>query len=157
MGKSLKQAYRQAPWRLQLQAIGLSMLPVVFLALLGIIYLIISAQAAGAGLEIMGLHADEEEILRVSANYRTQLAWLTTFNQMQTRAEKLGFVPVDPNEAIYIKVPGYTGRPVHLLAPPPGNTGTRASQLNQQYQQSLWDWFYSAFLNPTSQSSEGGI
>lgn len=156
MGKSLKQAYRQTPWRLQLQAIGLSLLPIVFLALLGIIYLVISAEAAGAGLEIMRLHSEEEEILRVSANYRTQLAWLTTYSQMQKRAEKLGYAPVDPKEVIFIKVPGYTGRPAQLLAPPPGSTGTRASQINQNYQQSLWDWFYEAFLNPKIKISGGG-
>ena len=157
MRRSIKQAYRQAPWRIQLQTIGLSLLPVVFLAFLGIIYLIISAQAAGAGLEIMALHAEEEEILRVSANYRTNLAWMTTYNQMKKKAEEAGFTTINPNEAIYIKVPGYTGRPAHLIAPPPGSTVTNASHINKHYQQSLWDWFYNAFLNPKSSISEGGV
>ena len=41
----------------------------------------------------MNLHFDEEEILRNIANQRTQLAWVTSYTQMQKRAEKLGFEP----------------------------------------------------------------
>ena len=73
MAKKSKQAYKQAPWRRQIQSVGMSLLPVIALVALISIYLIISAQSASAGLEIMDMHYEEEEILppdELIANYQ---------------------------------------------------------------------------------------
>ncbi len=55
----IKQAYRQAPWRLQMQSIGFYLLPVIAIALTTIIYLNISAQAATAGLHVRDMRIEE--------------------------------------------------------------------------------------------------
>jgi len=74
----IKQAYRQAPWRLQLQSIGFYLLPLIAIVMVTIIYLNISAQAATAGLKIRDMLSQQEELQRTNANQRTHLALLTT-------------------------------------------------------------------------------
>jgi hypothetical protein len=91
MAKKTKQAYKQAPWRRQLQSAGFSLVLVIAILAVLSIYLIISAQAASAGLEIMDMHYEEEEIMRIIANERTELAWKTSYTEMQKRAEKAGY------------------------------------------------------------------
>ena len=109
MARKSKQAYKQAPWRRQIQSIGLSLLPVVAIAVIISLYLIISAQAATAGLRIMNLHYEEEEILRTIANQRTQLAWITSYSQMQNRAEKMGYEAAPESNVHYMTIAGYQG------------------------------------------------
>jgi hypothetical protein len=154
MARKTKQAYKQAPWRRQLQSVGFSLgLVVSILAVLSI-YLIISAQAASAGLQIMDMHYEEEEILRVIANERTELAWNTSYTQMQKRAEKTGFQVATAENVQYMVIPGYQGQNPVLLAPPPGTENTLGPVVNEYYQQSLWDWFYGTFLTTSNNTSE---
>jgi hypothetical protein len=146
MAKKTKQAYKQAPWRRQLQSAGFSLVLVIAILAVLSIYLIISAQAASAGLEIMDMHYEEEEIMRIIANERTELAWKTSYAEMQKRAEKGGY-QVPPAENVHFMViPGYQGQNPVLLAPPPGSENTLGPVVNEYYQQSLWDWFYGTFL-----------
>ncbi len=157
MARKTKQAYKQAPWRRQLQSVGFSLgLVVAILAVLSI-YLIISAQAASAGLQIMDMHYDEEEIMRVIANERTELAWNTSYAQMQKRAEKAGFETASTDNVHYMVIPGYQGQNPVLLAPPPGSENTLGPVVNAYYQQSLWDWFYGTFLSTNSSISNEAV
>lgn len=150
----IKQAYRQAPWRLQLQSIGFYLLPVIAIALTTIIYLNISAQAATAGLHVRDMRIEEETLLRSIANQRTRLAWLTSYPFMYQRAQALGYTQLNPADATYIVIPGYSGRQVVLMAPPPGSEISKALS-DPRYQQSLLDWLTDTFFE-TSQSSTGG-
>ena len=115
--------------------------------------LIISAQAASAGLQIMDMHYEEEEILRVIANERTELAWNSSYAQMQKRAEKAGFETASSDSVHYMVIPGYQGQNPVLIAPPPGSENTLGPIVNEYYQQSLWDWFYGTFLTTNSINS----
>ena len=149
MTKKTKQAYRQAPWRRQFRSLGFSLLPVIALVVVAALYLIISAQSAEAGLQIMDMHYEEQEILRQIANQRTELAFITSYKEMMSRSQKLGFEPV-PNEAIhYMTIPGYQGLDAILLAPPPGLDSGGAPLVNEFYQESLWEWFVGTFLTGT--------
>jgi hypothetical protein len=142
----LKQAYKQAPWRVQLQSIGLYLLPIVVIALITIIYLNISAQAATAGLQILDLRVKEEDIQRSIANERTHLALLTTYNTMQHRSEALGYFLIGSDNSIYMTIPGYKGRDVVLLAPLPEHNLVGQTLSDPRFQQSIWDWFYNMFV-----------
>ena len=150
MAKKSKQAYRQAPWRKQLQSAGISLMPVIALAVLMAIYLIVSAESAAAGLEIMDMHYEEEEILRIIANQRTDLAWRTSYKEMQKRAEKTGFQPASMETIHYVKIPGYLGQNSIMLALPPNDGNDLGPIVNEYYQQSLWEWFSSTFLTNTA-------
>ena len=150
-----KQAYKQAPWRRQIQTIGLSLLPVVLIAAGIAVYLIISAQAATAGLEIMDLHFEEEDILREIANQRSSLAYITSYSQMQKRAKKLGFVLPEKESLHHMVIDGYRGQDAVLIAPPPGSRNTPAILLNSTYQESLSSWLFSTFFSPAGKSTGG--
>jgi hypothetical protein len=150
----IKQAYRQAPWRLQMQSIGFYLLPVIAIALTTIIYLNISAQAATAGLHVRDMRIEEETLQRSIANQRTHLAWLTSYPFMFQRAQSLGYSQLNPADATYIVIPGYSGRQVVLMAPPPGSEISKALS-DPRYQQSLLDWMSDTFFG-TTQTSTGG-
>lgn len=156
MARKSKQAYKQAPWRRQIQSIGLSLLPVVAIAIFISLYLITSAQAAAAGLHIMNLHYDEEEILRTIANQRTQLAWITSYSQMQKRAEILGYEVASESNVHFIMIEGYQGQNTVLIAPPPGFENESASFVNELYNQSLSNWFLDTFFISSSSNNGRG-
>jgi hypothetical protein len=154
MAKRTKHAYQQAPWRRQLQSLGFSLLPIVAIGVLASLHLVFSAQAAAAGLQIMDMHYEEEEILRTIANQRTQLALITSYTEMQKRAIRAGFT-VPPSEHIhFMTITWYTGREAALLAPPPGMDNIRAPLANAYYQESLLDWFLETFM--VDQNNLGG-
>jgi hypothetical protein len=150
----LKQAYQQAPWRIQLQSIGFYLLPVIAIALITVIYLNISAQAATAGLHVRDMRIEEETVQRSVANQRTRLAWLTSYTTMHQRAQSLGYTLIDPKNTTFLVVPGYTGRGLVLMAPPPGEGISRALS-DPRYQESLWEWFSYTFMITNSQTSGG--
>ena len=156
MARKSKQAYKQAPWRRQIQSIGLSLLPVVAIAIFISLYLITSAQAAAAGLHIMNLHYDEEEILRTIANQRTQLAWITSYSQMQKRAAILGYEVASESNVHFIMIEGYQGQNAVLIAPPPGFENESPSFVNELYNQSLSNWFLDTFFISSSSNNGRG-
>lgn len=151
----LKQAYKQAPWRIQLQSIGFYLLPVVAIALITVVYLNISAQAATAGLHVRDMRIEEETIQRSVVNQRTHLAWLTSYTTMHQRAQSLGYTLIDPKNSTFLVVPGYTGRGIVLMAPLPGD-GVSKALSDPRFQESLWEWFSNTFIDTNGQTT-GGI
>jgi len=140
MAKKLIQAYRQAPWRKQLQSLGLYILPLIGIVITAAIHLMVGAQSAEAGLTIYSLRTKQEELQRIIANQRTQLAWLTSFQRMAAEAEKLGFVLIEEEQMHYVVLPAYSGRQTELLTPPPGAQDANTTIINAAYRKSLWDW-----------------
>ncbi|MBI3160685.1 MAG: hypothetical protein HYZ26_13890 [Chloroflexi bacterium] len=136
----LIQAYRQAPWRKQLQWIGLFAAVVVFLALVAGGYLSVTARAAQAGRDVQRLQAQIRDLEQSNESLRTQLAELTSARLMEQRAEELGFVPASPQALTYIPVPGYGGRPGAALAPTRLAGGASQTVLPREYTMSLFEW-----------------
>lgn len=136
------QAYKQAPWRKQLQWSGTFLLVLVIVVLTAGLYLNISARAATAGLEIQSLEAEKEDLNRNMADLRNQLAYLTSDGQMAKRAKDLGFRRKDVAESLFLVIPGYTGRKLALLAPPPGLDMITQPIIKPAYTESLWEWLY---------------
>ena len=152
----IKQAYRQAPWRLQLQSIGFYLLPLIAIVMVTIIYLNISAQAATAGLKIRDMLSQQEELQRTNANQRTHLALLTTYDNMNQRAQALGYSLINSENSTYMVIPGYQGREAIQLAPLPGEDSLGQTLSDPRFQQSLWDWLYSSFSSSNSAGSDKG-
>lgn len=136
------QAYKQAPWRVQLQWIGALLLVLVVGMLIAGVYLYLSAEATAAGTEIRTLELEREDLQIRIADLSTQLAFLRSAAFMQGRAESLGFKNAAQEDIIYIEVPGYGGRQVVFLAPPPSNEPVDASIIKPAYRESLWEWLY---------------
>ena len=141
MKNRLLQAYRQAPWRIQLQWIGLFLLGLVLVAAVTGLYLNISAQAATAGRKIQYLESEISDINNRIAELTTDLAIAKSSDNMSRQAEELGFRVIDPNQAIYLEIPGYDPNADLVLAPPRVNTISDTPIVRSSYKTSLWEWF----------------
>ncbi len=138
--RGFTQAYSQAPWRKQLQIIGLFLLLVVFVALIAGIYLNVTARAATMGREILIMQTKIEKLQLEIADLETQLAIANSAKEMKKRAVNLGFRPVEKDELTYIVVPGYIPRQRTILAPAPEPVVVVSAALPPDYTESLFEW-----------------
>jgi hypothetical protein len=155
----LNQAYAQAPWRKQLQIIGLVCLFFVLIALVADIYLNITARAATIGREIQAMQVrfsgmqrvstiEEgepdplpiEELEQVIASLEAELAYQTSYDVMEGRAANLGFQPASTEELVYLEIEGYVKANPAEFAPPPVPMVIQAENSNPLFKESLLDW-----------------
>lgn len=154
MKKQILQAYRQAPWRVQLQWIGLFMLGLILIASIAGVYLSISGQAAAVGRQIQFLEEDIDTINNEIAELTADLASAQSTQKMLARAEELGFFMMDPAQAIYLEIPGFDPSADLVLAPPRVNPVSEKPVLRSTYKASLWDWFVKQFWNISDDTSQ---
>jgi cell division protein FtsL len=147
-------AYSQAPWRKQLQLIGLFMLGVIVVALIAGIYLNVTARTATIGRNIQSLRFDIKEQELNIADLESQLALITSNREMQARAEELGFTQVDSDEIFFIVVPGYSGRQADRIASQEVRPLPQSRSLSLNYTQSLFDWVRERVFEPAAPLSE---
>ncbi|OGO39408.1 MAG: hypothetical protein A2W35_13295 [Chloroflexi bacterium RBG_16_57_11] len=138
--ETFAQTYAQAPWRKQLQLIGLFSLVLVSIALVAGIYLNVSAKASAVGRDIQAMQRETEILDRDIEDLQSQLAIVLSYDDMEARAHKLGFEPVPAEQTVYLNIPGYTARPPVTLAPNIQRTLPSAPVLPAQYTESLFDW-----------------
>jgi cell division protein FtsL len=133
-------AYKQAPWRVQRQWVGIFLLVVIGVAMVAALYLDVTARTAVTGREIQEMRVQITTIQRETADLETQLADLTSTVAMERRALALGYRPVQPGELDYVAVPGFVPpEPEILLAAK--DTAPPAESLPVEYTQSLLEWF----------------
>lgn len=157
MKNRIIQAYKQAPWRIQLQWIGLFLLGLVLIASITGIYLSISAQAAASGRKIQSLERQINNINNEIAELTAELAAAKSIESMQSRAQALGYVHLDPRAAVYLEIPGYNPHAELVLAPPRVNIITESPSLLSSYRTSLWDWLvHNIWRSPTVGSQAEG-
>ncbi len=133
-------AYRQAPWRVQRQWVGVFLLFVIGAAMIAALYLDVTARAAIAGREIQETRFEITTIQRSNADLETQLAKLTSTEEMEQRAVALGYRPVQPGELDYVAVPGFVApEPAILMAAE--DVTVPDQTLPSEYSQSLLEWF----------------
>ncbi len=133
-------AYRQAPWRVQRQWVGVFLLFVIGAAMIAALYLDVTARAAIAGREIQETRFEITTIQRSNADLETQLAKLTSTEEMERRAVALGYRPVQPGELDYVAVPGFVApEPAILMAAE--DVTVPDQTLPSEYSQSLLEWF----------------
>jgi cell division protein FtsL len=142
----LTQAYRQTPWRTQLQWIGLFLLTLIILATVAGIYLSVSAGAAAVGREIQQLEYDREQIAREIADKRTLLAQLTSTSQMSKRATELGYEAIQAGSVQYMVIPGYIPRQPVSLVITSAYTAYQPSLVEPRFTQSLLEWITEQFV-----------
>ena len=133
-------AYRQAPWRVQRQWVGVFLLVVIGVSMVAALYLDVTARTSVTGREIQDMRVEITTIQRENADLETQLADLTSTAAMERRARELGYRPVLPGELDYVAVPGFvTPEPAILLAAT--DATLQADTLPVEYTQSLLEWF----------------
>lgn len=146
MTRDLIQAYKQAPWRNQRRYIAWVLVIVVGFLVAAISNLSISAQTYAAGYEIQGLEVEKKQLIRHIADLRNQLAFISSTEIMEGRADELGFTANrDPEQVIYLAIPGYEEPEFEIDAPPPKEI-TQQSLVKPIYTQSLWELFFQGAL-----------
>ena len=149
----LTQAYRQTPWRTQLQWIGLFLLALIILATVAGVYLSVSAGAAAVGREIQQLEYDREMIAREIADKRTLLAQLTSTSQMSKRATELGYESIQAGSVQYMVIPGYIPRQPASLVTSSAYSAYQPSLVEPRFTQSLLEWITEQFITLSGQLS----
>jgi hypothetical protein len=149
------QAFKQAPWRGQVQTAGLFLLGLMVVIVIASIYLSISGKAAAAGLGAYRMSSERQTLERQIADRKARIAVLTSVTVMEQRAKDLGFKRIDPTDAVYVLVPGYPGKQAVVLAAPPGIDESNRSLVLPIYRQSIWDWLFQG-INRLSESVGGG-
>ena len=140
MTNKLIQAYRQTPWRVQKQWIGLFTLALVLVASVALVYLNITTQAANTGSEIQSLEVSAIDLTQKIESDRSQIAHLTSVEEMLKRAAAMGFVPIAAGQIDYITIPEYQPRQAAIMAPTPEPASVvQAPLIRPEYTQSLWD------------------
>jgi cell division protein FtsL len=150
----LTQAYSQAPWRKQMQALGLFLLILVLVAVVAGIYLNVTARAATIGREILGMQKQIEALKLDNANLETRLAMITSATEMEKRARALGFKPLEQAEITYLVVDGYIPRQQAVIAPPPEPVVVVPASLPPVYSESLFDWLREDVIPAVSRALE---
>jgi hypothetical protein len=133
----MPQAFKQAPWRLQIRATSRTALWIVGLLVLGGLYLAVNAKVAGAGRELMVLEREQELLARANAELNATYAGLTAPELMMARAAYFGFRPVKPEEVEYIRVEGALSDPSFVAPRPPRSESNRFGMLSPSYTETL--------------------
>lgn len=136
----LAQTYQQAPWRKQMQFIGLFALILVIIALIAGMYLSISARTTAAGREIQDLEKQISELEQEIEDLQAKLAFLTSAGEMSRRAREKGFKPLPADQVVYLPVQGYIERQPAVLASYTRQPLASAAAIPPQYTESLFNW-----------------
>ncbi|HCS38574.1 MAG: hypothetical protein CVU45_03800 [Chloroflexi bacterium HGW-Chloroflexi-7] len=150
------QAFKQAPWRGQVQSAGLFLLGLVVVIVIASIYLSISGRAASAGLGAYRMNAERQTLERQIADRKAKIAVLTSVTVMEQRAKDMGFERINSTDAVYVMVPGYPGKQAVVLAAPPGIDDSNRSLVLPIYRRSIWDMLFQG-INRLSESVGGGV
>ncbi|MEJ5202701.1 MAG: hypothetical protein WHV66_10765 [Anaerolineales bacterium] len=140
MNKRWIQAYKEAPWRVQVKRIAAFLSAMIAIAIVAGLYLNITAQTAAAGVEARKLEKQRDELMRQNSDLRAQLGFMSSRVEMERRARELGYEPVNPDQLKYMVIEGYPGRDSIRLASPPSPLQTSRPLLKPDYTQSLGEW-----------------
>ena len=134
------QAYKQSPWRRQMQVIGAFMLVLVIVATIAGLYLSISGRAAAAGRRIQELEMQATTLNLEINNLRTRLAQVSSSHALNERINDLNMRILDPHTTIYLEVPGYSPDIRKGSGNQPAPETAPKAKLLPEYTSSLWDW-----------------
>jgi hypothetical protein len=109
----------------------------------------VTARAATMGREILIMESDIANLHLDIADLETQLAIVTSASEMEERARRLGFQPVEMDQAMYVIVPGYIPPEQVTIAPPSSPVRTIAATLPPDFTESLFDWLRRTLFLPS--------
>jgi cell division protein FtsL len=136
----LAQTYQQAPWRKQMQFIGLFALVLVIIALIAGMYLSVSARTTAVGRDIQEMERKISALDQEIEDLQAKLAFLTSAGEMSKRARDKGFKSVPDDRVVYLPVQGYIERQPAVLASYTRHPLISAAAIPPQYIESLFEW-----------------
>jgi len=111
-------AFRQAPWRKQVQTVAALSIALLIIAVIGGFYLAAASRAGTAGRDVQRLEGRKAELIQENDELRAKLAELRSITRLADRARALGFAPAQMEQVEYLPVKNYP-QPALVEAPPP--------------------------------------
>ena len=136
-----RQAFRQAPWRVQVRSTSSTLLLLLGLLAVGAMYLAVSAKLAEAGRRVLVLESRRSELMHQNALLTARLAEMTAPEVMLARATSLGFEPAGPDDIEYVVVDGEALGEAFVAPRPPGTYSQGFSGLSPAFTETLGEWF----------------
>ncbi len=115
-------AFRQAPWRKQVQTVAVLSIALLIIAVIGGFYLAAASRAGTAGRDVQRLEGRKAELIRENDELRAKLAELRSITRLADRARALGFAPAQMEQVEYLPVKNYP-QPAVVESPPPDGDG----------------------------------
>ncbi|HSN94018.1 MAG TPA: hypothetical protein VLR89_03035 [Anaerolineaceae bacterium] len=141
MKQNLVQAYKQAPWRKQLQYAGFFMAVLLAVAAVAGLYLSISGRTATTGRQVQVLDSRVESMKLTINDMQTELAQISSAKSMYARLKDLGMQLMDPAEGLYVSVPGYQGLSVATPSTTKKVLTSQYPEILPEYTSTLVEWF----------------
>jgi hypothetical protein len=107
----ITRAFKQAPWRSQIQTAALGAAVLTVCLVLGSLFLNETSRTATDGFEVQSLEVRKTDLTRQNAELRVRLADLRAEDRLRKRAVELGYRLARPDEIEYLKVDGYHNPP----------------------------------------------
>jgi hypothetical protein len=155
----INRAFKQAPWRWQMQVAASGAAALTIALLLGLLFLTQASRAATTGRKVQELEQQKLTLARENAELRARLAGLRSFYRMRDRAAALGFFPAMPDQVEYLVVDGYAGQQaVNMVVEPPTTAQSvrTTPEAPVDFQQTLGQWLVSKLFGIEAEASEGG-
>jgi cell division protein FtsL len=152
----MQQALREAPWRLQRQAVALIGLGLFIAVIIGALYLAQSTANATLGRQLEDLIAQRNRLEQTNEQLRAEIAEYRTVSRLQARARELGFTESGQQNIEYLVIDGYNPNRVQTVDEPlPEQRPTLPA-----YDETFTGWLQQQWDNFTQQlqtfSSGGG-
>ena len=141
MKQNLVQAYKQAPWRKQLQYAGFFMAVLLAVAAVAGLYLSISGRTATTGRQVQVLDSRVESVKLTINDMQTELAQISSAKSMYARLKELGMQLMDPAEGLYVQVPGYQGLSATTPSAVKKVMTSQYPEILPEYTSTLVEWF----------------
>jgi hypothetical protein len=113
---ALSRAFRQAPWRIQVQLIASLAAAAIVMVALGGLYLTEASRAATAGRDVQALQVQKAELQFMIDRQLALIAQAKSVERLEQRARDLGYVPAEIGQIENIRVEGYYGPQYNLPA-----------------------------------------
>ncbi len=133
----ISRAFKQAPWRIQVQVIASLAAGAIVIAALGGLYLTEASRAATAGRDVQSLQVAKSDLQFVIDRQTALIAQAKSVSRLQDRAVQLGFVPAETDQIDFVVVDGYYGP---QLPGPAETPATAAPPALHDYDQTLGAW-----------------
>jgi hypothetical protein len=135
-----RQAYRQAPWRLEIRTTSGTALLLIVMLVVGGLYLAVNARLAEAGRSVLTLEDQRRELQRMKAERTANLAQMLSPERLYAQASQLGFRPAGPGDVDYVEVEGYVGPQAFIAPRPPAIRESASSRFSPAYTETLGPW-----------------
>lgn len=135
------QAYRNTPWRRQINMIGTFVAFGLVATLVMLAYVWVTSKAGAYGLQVQEIQETNQYLEQEIENAKAELGDITRNEAMAERATEIGFVPAESDQLRYLVVPGYPGEPTPAVIPQATpHVAGQGNTLPPEYTASLLDW-----------------